>query len=110
MKSMEKSRLELLQESLVTNPDATFVRYALAMELSNAESPDEAWRHFEYLLNCHPEYAPTYFHAGKLLLKLGRPEAARDVFIKGIEVTGRQGNMHTQSELQAALDELQTSK
>jgi tetratricopeptide (TPR) repeat protein len=103
---MEKSRLELLEESLLTNPDAPFVRYALAMELSNKDSQEEAWPHFEYLLTRHPEYSATYFQAGKLLVKLGRPEEAREILAKGIEVTARQGNAHAQSELQAALDEL----
>ena len=103
---MEKTRIELLQESLLANPDATFIRYALAMELSNAESREEAWRHFEYLLTHHPDYSATYFHAGKLLVKLGRPDEARRVLAQGIEVAARQGNAHAQSELQAAFDEL----
>ena len=104
---MEKSRIELLQDSLVTDPDAAFVRYALALELANAGRPDEAWAHFEYLLNRHPDYSATYFHAGKLLGKLDRREEARKVLAKGIAVTGRQGNTHAQSELQVALDELE---
>lgn len=104
---MEKTRIELLQESLLTNPDATFVRYALAMELSNTGSHGEAWQHFEYLLTHHPDYAAAYYHAGKLLAKLGRRREARDVLAKGIEVTGSQANLHAQSELQAALDELE---
>ena len=103
---MEKTRIELLQESLVSNPDATFVRYALGVELSSGGQPEQAWQHFEYLLTRHPEYSATYFQAGKVLSKLGRREQARQVLAKGIEVTGNQGNTHAQSELQAALDEL----
>ena len=67
---MEKTRIEALRETLLANPDAAFVRYALAMELSNAGHSDEAWPHFEYLLNRHPEYSATYFHAAKLLAKV----------------------------------------
>ena len=103
---MEKTRIELLKESLLTNPDATFTRYALAMELSNAGSGEEAWRHFEYLLNHHPDYAATYFQAGRLLASLGRRDEAREILAKGIEVAGRQGNTHAQGELEAALNEL----
>ena len=44
---MEKTRIEALRETLLANPDAAFVRYALAMELSNAGHSDEAWPHFE---------------------------------------------------------------
>jgi tetratricopeptide (TPR) repeat protein len=103
---MEKTRLELLQDNLRTNPDATFVRYALAMELANSGEPEEAWRHFEYLLEHHAAYSATYYHAGRLLVNLGRRAEAREVLKKGVEVTGSQGNLHAQTELQAALEEL----
>jgi tetratricopeptide (TPR) repeat protein len=103
---MDKSRIELLQESLLTTPDTPFIRYALAMELSNSGSAEEAWSHFDYLLKRHPDYSATYFQAGRLLVKLGRSDEARKVFEKGIEVTGKQGNAHAQSELEAVLDEL----
>jgi predicted Zn-dependent protease len=103
---MEKTRIELLQETVKSSPDNTFVRYALAIELSNSGEPLSAWPHFEYLLTHHPEYAATYYQAGKFLAKQGRRDEARSVLAKGIEVTGSQGNLHAQSELQAALDEL----
>jgi tetratricopeptide (TPR) repeat protein len=103
---MEKTRLEFLQETLATDPQNTFVRYGLAMELQNAGKLAEAWQNFESLMAHHPEYSAAYFQAGMLLEKLGRREDARQVFERGIEVTGRQGNAHAQSELRAALDEL----
>jgi predicted Zn-dependent protease len=103
---MEKTRIELLQETVKSSPDNTFVRYALAIELSNSGEPQSAWPHFEYLLTHHPEYPATYYQAGKFLAKQGRRDEARSVLAKGIEVTGSQGNLHAQSELQAALDEL----
>lgn len=104
---MEKTRLEFLYETLAAGPENTFARYGLAMELQNAGQPAEAWEHFEYLLTHHPEYAATYFQAGTLLANMGRREEARKVLYRGIEVTGRQGNAHAQSELQAALDDLE---
>lgn len=103
---MEKTRLEFLQEALAAAPENTFVRYGLAMELQNAGKLEESWQVFESLMTGHPEYSAAYFQAGTLLEKLGRREDARRVFERGIEVTGRQGNAHARSELQAALDEL----
>jgi len=103
---VEKSRAELLSEVLQSDPDNTFVRYALALELSSSTDPATAWSHFEYLLAHHPEYSAAYFQAGKFLVKQGRVEEAKQVLAKGIEVNRRQGNQHTQSELEAALDEL----
>lgn len=104
---MEKNRLEFLNETLAASPENTFARYGLAMELQNTGQPAEAWQHFEYLLTHHPEYAAAYFQAGMLLVNMARREEARKVFERGIEVTGRQGNAHAQSELQSALDDLE---
>lgn len=105
---MEKTRLEFLQETLATDPENTFVRYGLAMELQNAGKATEAWAHFDYLLTHHPEYSAAYFQAAMLLMKLDRREEARKVLEVGIEVTGRQGNAHAQSELRGALDDLES--
>lgn len=103
---MEKTRIELLEETLESNPDNAFVRYALALELANADSPDSAWKHFELLLQRHPEYSATYYQAGKFLAKQERKDEARRVIARGIEVTRSQGNLHAQSELETALAEL----
>ncbi len=104
---MEKTRLELLQQTLEATPSNAFIRYGLAMELMNAGREQEAWHHFEHLLQKHPDYWAAYYQAGMLLLKLGRREEARAVMTKGVEVTGKQNNLHAQSELKRALDELQ---
>ena len=103
---MDKSRIEFLQETLEANPDDTFARYALAMELSTCDRPTDAWPHFEYLLSRHPDYSATYYQAGSFLVRQDRRHEARRVFAKGIEVAQQQGNRHAQSELQAALESL----
>ena len=103
---MDKSRIEFLQQTLEAKPDDRFARYALALELATSELPADAWPHFEYLLNHHPDYSATYFQAGKFLVQQERRDEARRVLAKGIEVAGRQGDGHAQSELQAALEAL----
>ncbi|HEV2352324.1 MAG TPA: tetratricopeptide repeat protein [Terriglobia bacterium] len=105
---MEKTRLEFLQETLATDPGNTFVRYGLAMELQSAGKAAEAWEHFGHLLTHHPDYSAAYFQAAMLLMKLDRRDEARKVLEAGIEVTGRQGNAHAQSELRATLDDLES--
>lgn len=103
---MDNNRVEFLQAALEANPDDTFARYALALELSTSDQPADAWPHFEYLLNHHPDYSATYFQAGKFLAQQGRRDEARRTLAKGVEVTERQGNHHAQSELQGALESL----
>jgi tetratricopeptide (TPR) repeat protein len=102
----EPSRIDLLRQALKQGPDQPFVRYALALELVNAGETGEAWQQFEHLLAHHPDYSATYFQAGKLLAGFGRTDQARRVLTQGIEVTRRQGQQHAESELAAALAEL----
>ncbi len=103
--AMEQTRVEFLRECVQNNPDDTFARYALALELRDRD-PKETEAHFQYLLTHHPDYSATYYQAGVFLAGQGRAKEARQVFLRGMEVTQRQGNAHAQSELQAALDEL----
>lgn len=101
----EKTRREFLKEAVVQDPDNTFARYGLAMELAKSD-PGSAWTHFEHLLTHHPEYTATYYQAGMFLLNQGRTEEARKVLSAGVATAGRQNDKHAQGELQAALDDL----
>ncbi len=103
---MEKTRLQLLEETVASSPDNTFVRYGLALELANAGKPEMAWEHFEYLLSRHPDYAPAYYQAGRFLVAQGKRQQAREVMTKGVEVTRGQGNFHASSELETSLADL----
>jgi thioredoxin-like negative regulator of GroEL len=103
---MEQTRIEFLEETLRSDPNSTFARYALAMEFVSAGRSEEALQHLEHLLTHHPDYSAAYYQAGKLLVHSGRNEEARKVLAKGIEITGRQGNHHAQSELEGVLAEL----
>jgi tetratricopeptide (TPR) repeat protein len=103
---MATNRLEILKNMLAQNPLDSFARYGLAMEYTNRGDWESALREFKVLLENNAGYAAAYFHGGQALEKLGRVEEARGLYLKGIEVTARSGDRHTQSELQAALDML----
>ena len=103
---MENERVTFLRESITANPQDTFARYALALELTRSGEAREAWEHFQYLLEHHPDYSATYYQAGTLLANQGRTEDARRVFEQGVEVTRRLGQKHAESELIAALEAL----
>lgn len=106
---MESSRIAVLEQTLQSSPDNSFVRYALAIELSRAGQPKKALDQFQYLLDHQPEYAAAYLQAGMLLSDQGQTERAREVFKKGVEVNRRQGNLHAESEIQSALEALPES-
>ena len=101
---MEKSRLETLEEFLAANPSDFFVRYGLAQEYLRSGALEEAVTQLRDLLQRNGDYKAAYYHLGQALEKLGRLDEARDAYQKGVEVTGRLGDLHARSELEAALD------
>jgi tetratricopeptide (TPR) repeat protein len=103
---MDHERTEFLKQRLAENPDDTFARYGLALELAKSDHPDGALEHFEYLLTRHPEYSPTYYQASAFMLQNGKYDEARRILEKGIEVTHRQGALHAEQELRSALEEM----
>jgi tetratricopeptide (TPR) repeat protein len=98
--------MEVLKAMLAQNPADAFARYGLAMELIKGGDLSNAVAEFRALLEHNPNYAAAYFHGGQALEKLGDLEQARAFYEKGVEVTGRTGDQHARSELQAALDML----
>ena len=99
--------MQFLRDALASKPDDTFARYALALELVRGGKPDEAWEHFRYLLDRHPDYSASYYQAGMLLASQGRTEEARQVLARGVEVTARLGQKHAHGELMDALASLE---
>jgi len=97
-------RLDVLKSMVEQNPNNAFARYGLAMEHANSGDPEQAIAEYRALLAMHADYAAAYFHGGQTLEKLGRIEEAREMYREGIEATLRNGDAHTRSELQAALD------
>lgn len=101
---MASTRLEILKSIVALNPNDSFSRYGLAMEHRNAGDLEAAVREFRSLIAADPDYTAAYYHAGQALERLGKMEEARATYQAGIEVTMRKGDLHTRSEIQAALD------
>src|SRR5579862_4049960 len=100
---MASKRLETLKSMVEQNPADAFGRYGLAMEYVNSGELEAAAGEFQALLEHNPNYAAGYFHGGQTLEKLGRTEAAKDLYRRGIEVTRTSGDGHTRGELEGAL-------
>jgi tetratricopeptide (TPR) repeat protein len=98
--------MEVLKSMLAQNPRDNFARYGVAMEHANQGNLEEAVAEYRVLLEHNPDYAAAYFHGGQALEKLGRIDDARAMYQNGIETTSRTGDLHTKSELQAALEML----
>jgi len=100
---MATNRIAMLKQMVDQDPKNTFARYGLAMEYANSGDLQTAVTEFQSLIAADENYAPAYYHAGQALEKLGRVEDARSVYEKGIEITTRKGDLHTRSEIEAAL-------
>ena len=98
--------MDILKNMVALNPRDSFARYGLAMEHANTGNLEQAVREYRTLLELNPDYAAAYFHGGQALEKLGQVDQAAEMYRQGIETTGRTGDQHTRSELQAALDML----
>jgi Tfp pilus assembly protein PilF len=100
------SRIDALTGMLERDPDNSRFRYMLAMEHVNAGDLESAVKQFDEILTRDNLYSAAYFHGGQTLEKLGRIDDARSLYQRGIQATTQNGDMHTRSELQGALDML----
>ena len=105
MNEAPKTRRQTLEEFLAANPNDAFPLYGLAMECSNTGDTAAAEGYFRRLVAAHPDYVPSYYHFGQLLLRLGRAGDAQASFRQGIAAARKAGDAHAQSELEAALEE-----
>lgn len=103
---MATNRLEILKQMVQQDPNNTFARYGLAMEYANSQELEQAVAEFRTLLQHDDNYSAAYYHAGQALEKLGQLEEARAMYEKGIVAATRKGDLHTRSEIEAALSRL----
>lgn len=100
-------RKEQIKKMLETEPNDSFLVFALAKELENEENFLEAGKIYEKLLVNDPSYLGLYYHYGKLLEVLQEPDKATAVYKQGIAKCLESNDLHAKSELQTALMNLQ---
>ena len=99
------NRLDQLNQFLKEDPNDPFTIYAIATEYVKIDL-EEARKYFEILLNDHPNYIATYYHAGKLYEELEEYDLAQETYQTGIEKAKSQDEQLALRELGSALDEL----
>jgi tetratricopeptide (TPR) repeat protein len=99
-------RLEHLLKLLEETPDDSFLLFAVGKEYEKAEDFGNALSHYRRLQAADPDYVGLYYHLGKLLETLERPEEALEAYDAGIAVAKAAGDRHAWSELAAARLEL----
>jgi predicted Zn-dependent protease len=99
-------KIAMLTELLTQHPTDAFTRYGLAMAYAAEGRNDDALREFATTLEHNPDYVPAYQMSAQTLLKLGRPDEARQRLKDGLAATARTRNEHAASEMQAMLDDI----
>lgn len=99
-------RIELLKRYLLEDPSDSFLRYALALEFIALENHLDAYTELSKLLIDDPDYLAAYYITGKSAEELGKKTEALHLYMKGLEVSKAQKNVHTMNELAAAIETL----
>lgn len=101
---MSKTRLEQLLQFLKEEPNDAFLRYAVATEYAKTDV-QQALVYYEDLLQNHPDYVPTYYHAANLYVALNARDKAEQTFKTGIQKARLQEDHLALRELQNAYQE-----
>ncbi len=97
------TRISSLARAVKQNPNDSFYKFALALEMLKIDQPIKAKVLFEAIRNSDPEYVGVYYHLAKLYVQLGENKKALHTYKEGINVAEAQNDAHTKSELSAAL-------
>ncbi|MFY7910293.1 MAG: tetratricopeptide repeat protein [Emticicia sp.] len=107
---MQEERLKILFQYLEEEPNEPFNVYAIAMEYINKDI-QKAKFYLERLLNEHPDYVPTYYHAAAVYVELEDFTKAEQTYQLGIEKAHQQQSTKAFDELKRAyrmfLDEME---
>lgn len=101
---MNTKRLAHLLAFLKEEPNDPFTMYAIATEYAT-QNPVQARIYYERLLNEHPDYVATYYHAAKLYQNAGETDLAEATYKEGIAVAQAQNEALALRELQNAYNE-----
>jgi Tfp pilus assembly protein PilF len=105
---MREERIAKLKALLARESNDSFSRYALALEYAGANDLAPALTLLEDLVQRDQSYVPAYQQLGYLYQKLGRREEAVSAFRRGMEIAIQQDDHHARSEMQDALDDMES--
>jgi thioredoxin-like negative regulator of GroEL len=94
----------MLEEFVAQDPDDSFSRYALALELEKESRVEDALPQLREVIARDSSYVAAYHQLGRLLARAGQIEEARDVYRRGLDAAIAAGDQRTGSEIQEALD------
>ena len=106
MDERRKKRMEALRDFLLDDPDDSFSRYALALELGAIGDHRAARAELEEIVRRDPQYIAAYHQLAQLHQRRADFDTARSAYMEGIRIAKDLGELHAASEMQSELDEL----
>lgn len=100
------TRREKIEAMLADDPQDTFLRYSLAMELEKEADHDRSLALLGELSTDDAPYVPAFFMAAQQLARLNRVTEARSFLRDGIEAARTQGDAHAAGEMSEFLASL----
>ncbi len=102
---MNEARLALLKKYIEEDPNDPFNYYAIATE-SVLEEPEKTKEYFDFLLEKHLYYLPTYYQAAQLFADFEDYARAESIYKAGIVLAKTQDNQKALRELTTAYQNL----
>lgn len=93
------SRREKIEAMLAEDPQDTFLRYSLALELEKEGRHEESLEKLRDLADGDPPYVPAFFMAAQQLTKMNQIDQASAILRDGIEHARSQGEDHAVAEM-----------
>ncbi|HXS56021.1 MAG TPA: tetratricopeptide repeat protein [Hanamia sp.] len=100
-------RISKLKAYMEESGNDSFLQHALALEYIKVGNDQEAKSLFNEILKREPTYVGSYYHLGKLLERIGDPEKAMRVYVRGMEVATAAADHHSYTELRVAYEDLE---
>ncbi len=100
---MAATRLLQIQEMLKSEPNDSFLNYALALELAKSNEIKKSIEIIEALLQREPDYLGAYYQLGKFYEQSNSMEKSIEAYSRGIVIAKKNNNRKAESELNEAL-------
>lgn len=97
------SKIPTLAARIKENPNDSFSKFALALELINIDQITKATLLFESIVKTDPNYVGVYYHLAKIYIETDENKKAVRTYKEGIAIAEIENNQHAKSELQGAL-------
>lgn len=97
------SNIRSLAKRLRRNPNDSFSKFALALELLKIGKRKSAIILFEDIVDNDPNYTGVYYHLGEQYILDGENKKALNIYKSGIKIASSLNDEHAKTELSTAL-------